>query len=223
MKILVAKIIPMNPSSCTPCAQRVVDFNAAIPAWASGKTTAQSPITVVDQFTNFSTASDTYDGVHPNAAGDQKMSDRWYPPLAALLSGVIPSVSPSASRSPSPSPSASRSPSPSPSPSGSPGTGKRCTATYRVASQWNNGFGAEVVVANTGTVAITGWTVVLVFGNGQLITQLWNGTYTQSGGTVIVKNMSYNGNIPVGGSVTFGFNGSWSGTNSAPTVTCTPA
>src|SRR4051812_25246621 len=46
MKILVAKIIPMNPSSCPECGQRVVTFNAAIPAWASGKSTAASPITV---------------------------------------------------------------------------------------------------------------------------------------------------------------------------------
>ncbi|MBB5869168.1 lysophospholipase L1-like esterase [Allocatelliglobosispora scoriae] len=229
MKILVAKIIPMNPSSCTPCGQRVIDFNAAIPAWAGGKTTAQSPITVVDQFTGFSTATDTYDGVHPNAAGDQKMSDKWYPPLAALLSGATgsPSVSPSTSRSPSASPSvspsASRSPSASPSPSGSPQAGKRCTATYKVGSQWNTGFGAEVSVANTGSVPITGWTVVLVFGNGQVVTQLWNGAYTQAGGTVTVKNMSYNGTIPVGGTIGFGFNANWSGVNNAPAVTCTPA
>ncbi|GFJ85947.1 SGNH/GDSL hydrolase family protein [Phytohabitans houttuyneae] len=90
MRILVAKIIPMGTSQCAECGQRVVSFNNAIPAWAASKTTSQSPITVVDQWAGFNTATDTYDGVHPNAAGDQKMSDKWYPALAAALGGVTP-------------------------------------------------------------------------------------------------------------------------------------
>ncbi|GAA1004264.1 hypothetical protein Aple_082410 [Acrocarpospora pleiomorpha] len=87
MKILVAKIIPMAASACGPCPQRVIDFNNAIPAWAAGKTTSASPITVVDHWTGFNTTTDTYDGVHPNAAGDQKMSNAWYPVLAPLVGG----------------------------------------------------------------------------------------------------------------------------------------
>jgi lysophospholipase L1-like esterase len=86
IKILVAQIIPMNPSTCPECAQRAIDFNAAIPAWAASKNTAQSPVTVVDQWTGFNTSTDTGDGVHPNDAGNQKISDKWYPPLSALLS-----------------------------------------------------------------------------------------------------------------------------------------
>src|SRR4029450_1447731 len=101
MKILVAQIIPMNPPGCTTCAASVVALDNAIPAWAAGLTTAQSPIVVVDQWTGFDTAADTTDGVHPNGTtGIQKMSDRWYPALAAVLRGVIPSPGPS---SPSPS------------------------------------------------------------------------------------------------------------------------
>lgn len=223
MKILVAKIIPMNPSSCTACAQRAIDFNAAIPAWASGKTTAQSPITVVDQWTGFSTATDTYDGVHPNAAGDQKMADRWYPPLTAALSGATASPTASASPSRSTSPSASASPSRSVSPSPSASTAKRCSATYKLVNQWSNGFQAEVTVTNTGTVPLTGWTVVITFPNGQIITQLWQAVYTQAGGVVTVRNETYNGNLPPGASTTFGFTANWSGGNGVPTVTCTPA
>ncbi|WIN00779.1 SGNH/GDSL hydrolase family protein [Actinoplanes oblitus] len=86
MRILVAKIIPMNPSTCADCAQRVVELDAAIPAWAAGLTTAGSPITVVDQWTGFDTATDTYDGVHPNDAGNVKIANRWYPAVAAALS-----------------------------------------------------------------------------------------------------------------------------------------
>jgi hypothetical protein len=86
MKVLVAKIIPMNPSNCTACAQRVVDLNNAIPGWAQSNSTTASPVTVVDQWTGFSTSADTTDGVHPNSTtGIQKIESRWYPALTALL------------------------------------------------------------------------------------------------------------------------------------------
>jgi lysophospholipase L1-like esterase len=88
MKILVAKIIPVAPPSCADCPARTVDLNNAIPGWAAGKTTAQSPITVVDQWTGWNPSIDTNDGVHPNASGDQKMSDHWYPALSGALSGT---------------------------------------------------------------------------------------------------------------------------------------
>ena len=85
VKILVAQILPMNPTGCATCPQGAIDLGAAVPAWASGLTTSQSPIIVVDQWTGFNTATDTADGVHPNDLGNQKISDRWYPALSALL------------------------------------------------------------------------------------------------------------------------------------------
>ncbi|GIH07649.1 hypothetical protein Rhe02_57160 [Rhizocola hellebori] len=88
MKILVAQIIPMAPSGCTWCPPGVTALNNAIPGWAAGMSTAQSPITVVDQFTGFDTVADTNgDGVHPDDSGFQKISDRWYPALTPLLGG----------------------------------------------------------------------------------------------------------------------------------------
>jgi cellulase/cellobiase CelA1 len=210
MKVLVAKIIPMNPSNCAECGQRVVNFNNAIPAWATGKSTTQSPVTVVDQWTGFNTATDTTDGVHPNASGDQKMSDKWFQPLAAAISGTTPS--PTASVSPSRSPSASPS---------TPSTA-RCSATFRLAGQWQGGFQGEVIVTNTGTVPITGWTVTITFQNGQVVSQLWGGTYSQTGGVVTVRNMPWNGNLQPNQSTNFGFLSSWNGANNPPTLTCTP-
>jgi lysophospholipase L1-like esterase len=91
MKIVVAQIIPMAPSGCSWCPPGVAALNNAIPGWAAGKTTAQSPITVVDQFTGFDPVADTNgDGVHPDDSGFQKMSDRWYPALTPLLGGTTP-------------------------------------------------------------------------------------------------------------------------------------
>ncbi len=86
VKLVVAQIIPMNPSGCSACGQRVVDLNNAIPGWARANSTASSPITVVDQWTGFSTATDTTDGVHPNTTtGIQKIESRWYPAVVAAL------------------------------------------------------------------------------------------------------------------------------------------
>ncbi|KAG8714593.1 hypothetical protein FRC12_021291 [Ceratobasidium sp. 428] len=85
MKILVAKITPMNPSGCSDCAQRVVNFNNALPAWAASKTTSTSPITIVDLWTGYNTASDTYDGVHPNDNGNAKIANKYYTPLYNIV------------------------------------------------------------------------------------------------------------------------------------------
>jgi lysophospholipase L1-like esterase len=214
MKILVAQIIPMNPTSCTTCAADVVALDNAIPAWAAGLTTAQSPIVVVDQWTGFDDATDTIDGVHPNDAGDQKMAARWYTPLSQVLNGIIP---PPPSPTATPSPSVSASPSASGStPSGSPG----CTATYQQTSQWPGGFQGSVTVVNSSTTASTVWTVTLTFANGQQITQSWNTALTQSGATVTAKNVSYNGSLAPGASTSFGFTASWTTTNTPPTIAC---
>jgi mannan endo-1,4-beta-mannosidase len=89
MKLVVAKIIPMNPSNCSACGQRVVALNNAIPGWARANSTTASPITVVDQWSGFNTATDTTDGVHPNStSGIQKMEKRWYPAVVSALRGV---------------------------------------------------------------------------------------------------------------------------------------
>lgn len=92
MKILVAQLIPMNPSGCTGCAQRVTALNARIPGWARATSTSRSPVTVVDQWTGFNTASDTYDGVHPSASGNEKIAARWYPALTTALGRAVPSA-----------------------------------------------------------------------------------------------------------------------------------
>lgn len=88
MRVLVAQILPMNPANCGACGQRVVALNNAIPDWARNNSTARSPITVVDQWTGFSTSADTTDGVHPNSTtGIRKIESRWYPALTAALDG----------------------------------------------------------------------------------------------------------------------------------------
>ncbi len=93
-----------------------------------------------------------------------------------------------------------------------------CTAVYSVSSQWNAGFTGQVRIACSGA-ALSSWKVGWTYGAGQRITQAWNATCTQTGTAVSCSNASYNGTVPDGGSVTFGFNASWSGSNPVPVVT----
>ena len=96
--------------------------------------------------------------------------------------------------------------------------GSTCHIVYTITNQWPGGFGASVTIDNTGTTALSNWTLTWTFANGQTVTQLWNGNVSQSGAKVTVTNMSYNGSIPAGGSYTgMGFNGSWNNsTNAVP-------
>ncbi|MFG2464167.1 endo-1,4-beta-xylanase [Streptomyces canus] len=93
-----------------------------------------------------------------------------------------------------------------------------CTAAYSVTSQWDTGFTGQVKISCSGA-ALSSWKVGWTYGAGQRITQAWNATCTQSGTAVSCANAAYNGTVPDGGSVTFGFNASWSGSNPVPAVT----
>jgi hypothetical protein len=97
-------------------------------------------------------------------------------------------------------------------------TGFACHVGYTISSQWPTGFGAALAIQNTGTTAISNWTLTWTFANGQTITQLWNGAETQSGANVTVTNMSYNGTIAAGATLSgMGFNGTWNSiTNAVP-------
>jgi cellulase/cellobiase CelA1 len=91
-----------------------------------------------------------------------------------------------------------------------------CTVTYRITNQWSGGFQADVQLSNTGSSAWNGWSLGWSFADGQRITQLWNAEYTQSGSAVTARNVGWNGGVAAGSSVSFGFTGSWSGTNARP-------
>jgi Glycosyl hydrolase family 12/Cellulose binding domain len=134
------------------------------------------------------------------------------------------SVNISGSASPSPSPTTSPTPSPSPSasPSPSPSSGSgSCSAAYSLVSSWSGGFQAQVVVTNTGSGTLNGWTVGWTYPDDQKISDLWNGSYTQSGETVTVTNASYDGTLAPGGTATIGFTATYSGSNTAPSsVSC---
>ncbi|GLH99614.1 cellulose binding domain-containing protein [Phytohabitans aurantiacus] len=91
-----------------------------------------------------------------------------------------------------------------------------CSVNYAVSSQWQGGFGANVTITNLGD-PLTSWTLTWSYSAGQTVTQAWNATVSQSGAAVTARNVSYNGAVPTNGTVSFGFNGSWTGSNPVPT------
>ncbi|WP_406395868.1 glycoside hydrolase family 6 protein [Streptomyces sp. NBC_00882] len=90
-----------------------------------------------------------------------------------------------------------------------------CTVDYKVQNQWDTGFTAAVTVTNN-TTAKSSWSLKWAYAGNQKVTSGWNAKISQSGTAVTAANESYNGTLATGGSVSFGFQGSYSGTNAVP-------
>ncbi|CAL9387746.1 Xyloglucanase [Streptomyces sp. enrichment culture] len=103
-------------------------------------------------------------------------------------------------------------PGPDPEPSGA------CEVTYRITNQWADGFQADVRLTNTGPAAWNGWSLTWSFADGQRISQLWNGSHTQSGPAVTARNTDWNARVAPGSSAAFGFTATRSAANRAPTA-----
>ena len=55
----------------------------------------------------------------------------------------------------------------------------------------------------------------------QTVSNFWSASVTQSGKDVTAVNASYNNAVSPGQSTAFGFQAGYSGTNTAPTLSCT--
>lgn len=97
---------------------------------------------------------------------------------------------------------------------GSGSSGCKVTVTPQ---SWSGGFTANVTVANTGSSAVNGWQLRFTLPSGQTITSAWNATVSPSSGAVTAANVSYNAQIPAGGSQSFGFQGTYTGSFAQPT------
>lgn len=89
-----------------------------------------------------------------------------------------------------------------------------CQVTDQV-NQWAGGFTSAITVTNNGP-AITSWTVTWTFGGNQRVTSAWSTQVSQTGTAVTATNESYNGPVPASGSVSFGFQATYSGGNDTP-------
>lgn len=92
-----------------------------------------------------------------------------------------------------------------------------CQVTYKIDSQWSGAFNGSVILTNQSASTWNGWSVKWTYAGNQTITSIWNGKKTQSGQQVTVTNESYNASVAPGGTVSFGFQASFSGANAVPT------
>jgi hypothetical protein len=83
-------------------------------------------------------------------------------------------------------------------------TGNTVSLTMQIDSAWEGYFNGTITLTNTGEKPIENW--ALSFSFPHTITNIWNGViYEQADGLYTVKNAGWNQDIPVGGSVNFGF------------------
>ncbi|WP_431681589.1 glycoside hydrolase family 6 protein [Kitasatospora sp. KL5] len=139
-----------------------------------------------------------------------------------------PTSQPPTSQPPTSQPPTSQPPTSQP-PTSQPPTGTAsCAVTYR-ANSWTGGFTADVSVKNTGTAAISGWTLKWTFPGDQKVTSAWNAKVTQTGAAVTATDLGYNGSLAAGASTAFGFQATYGSANPSPTAftlngsTCTVA
>ena len=100
------------------------------------------------------------------------------------------------------------------------GQAGNCVVGYTT-SNWGGGggFTATVTIANTGTAPVNGWTLAFTFPSGQRLTPPgWSATWSQANTTVSATNLPWNQSIAANESIGIGFNGTYTGTNTAPTT-----
>jgi endoglucanase len=89
--------------------------------------------------------------------------------------------------------------------------------SYSIVNNWGNGAVVDVTITNNSGAAISAWTLAWTFPGNQVIANLWNGKYTQNGTLITVTNVDHNGTIAAnGGTVNFGFQLTYSGSNAKP-------
>lgn len=137
------------------------------------------------------------------------------PPTLTLTPTPTPPL-PTATATPTTTP-VGPTPSATPTVTATPETGTGCVVNYDNNNDWGAGFVANVTITNNGSTAINGWTLTFDFSGNQTIVNLWNGNYSQTGQAVSATDSGWNNNIPVNGSVSFGFQATYSGSNPSPT------
>ncbi|MFE6894478.1 glycosyl hydrolase family 18 protein [Streptomyces sp. NPDC057694] len=97
------------------------------------------------------------------------------------------------------------------SPSQAAAAASAVTATYAKTQDWGTGFEGKWTIKNGGTTAISSWAVEWDFPSGTKVTSAWDATVTNSADHWTGKNLSWNGSLAPGASISFGFNGSGAG------------
>ncbi|MFE7385277.1 cellulose binding domain-containing protein [Streptomyces zhihengii] len=92
-----------------------------------------------------------------------------------------------------------------------------CAVAY-TPNVWQGGFTAEVTVRNGGTAAVDGWELGFTLPAGQSVTSAWNAALTPSSGAVTARDSGFNRRIQAGGTQSFGFQGTYTGSYAEPSA-----
>lgn len=90
------------------------------------------------------------------------------------------------------------------------------SASYKIDNDWGSGFVASVTIMNSASSPVNGWSVSWTFPGNQKITGSWNCILTTNGKAVTASANANNMVVPASGSITFGFQGEYSGLNAIP-------
>jgi glycosyl hydrolase family 64 (putative beta-1,3-glucanase)/cellulose binding protein with CBM2 domain len=81
------------------------------------------------------------------------------------------------------------------------------TAAITKTSDWGSGYQADVTITNSGASAMTSWKIEVDLPAGATIGSFWEVEMVASGAHRTFTNRSWNGSVPVGAKVSFGFIG----------------
>jgi lysophospholipase L1-like esterase len=80
--VLLARLIPVASPHEN---EGIIDLNKHMDSIAASKATPESPVVVVDQNSGFDAEQDTYDGIHPNPVGEEKIAQEWTRAVISVL------------------------------------------------------------------------------------------------------------------------------------------
>src|SRR5690554_6386661 len=139
------------------------------------------------------------------------------PPTPTATTEPEPTPTPTSEPEPTPTPTTEPEPTPTPTPTSEPEGDY--VVNYDIVNDWGGGATIDVTITNNTSSTVNGWTLEWTFPGNQQISNLWGGSYTQTGASVSVTNLDWNADIVAnGGSVNFGFNINYSGINDKPTA-----
>ncbi|KAF2855583.1 carbohydrate esterase family 3 protein [Plenodomus tracheiphilus IPT5] len=94
MFIIFSNLPPLDPARWPAAAvEGIKKLNRAIATYAPRKTTSQSPVYFVDNYSGFNAVTDTVDGEHPNESGNAKLAAKFFQPTRNAIQVVSRSTS----------------------------------------------------------------------------------------------------------------------------------
>jgi acetylxylan esterase len=154
-------------------------------------------------------------GVAHNLPVDAAQAIRFFgldaPPTTPPPTTVPPTTPPPTTPPPTTAPPTT----PPPPPPTTPGPGPLCRVAYTVTA-WNTGLTTAITITTYNDTGVNGWSLAFTLPAGQTITSGWNATYSPTSGAVTARNVSYNGLIGPGASVSIGFQATHTGNAGKP-------